>query len=40
MKISGEKEMLEDDRRPKAMEKPEVQSIIEFFICNLNFLFL
>lgn len=39
MKISGEKGMLEDGRRPKAMEKPKVQSIIEFFICTLNFLF-
>lgn len=40
MKISGEKRVLEKGRRTKAMEKPKVRSIIEFFICNLNFLFL
>lgn len=36
MKISGEKGMLENGRRPKAMEKPEVQSIIEFFYSQLE----
>lgn len=36
MKISGEKRALEKGRRTKAMEKPKVQSIIEFFYLQLE----